>query len=78
MNKFNKRLASFLIPMGLGSSLAVLADIPDGTVVIGNKAYDLKYANDSKNKDEIVTEIEQNVEEYFVKIRESIQKWKNK
>lgn len=30
----------------------------------------------SKNKDEIIGEIEGNVEEYFVKIRESIQKWK--
>lgn len=32
----------------------------------------------SKNKDEIINEIEANVEEYFVRIRESIDKWKNK
>lgn len=30
----------------------------------------------SKNKDEIITEIEANVDEYFARIKESILKWK--
>lgn len=30
----------------------------------------------SKNKDEIIAEIEANVDEYFARIKESIQKWK--
>ena len=36
---------------------AVTASMPNGTVVIGNKAFDLSYANDPKNLNEITSAI---------------------
>lgn len=39
--------------MAKATTLATVDELPNGTVVIGNKAFDLVYANDSANEEEI-------------------------
>ncbi|MBX4270578.1 hypothetical protein [Clostridium estertheticum] len=39
--------------MAKATTLATVDALPNGTVVIGNKAFDLAYANDVNNKEEI-------------------------
>ncbi|MBU3097686.1 MULTISPECIES: hypothetical protein [Clostridium] len=39
--------------MAKATTLATVDALPNGTVVIGNKAFDLAYANDANNEEEI-------------------------
>ncbi|MBU3155315.1 hypothetical protein LL037_24475 [Clostridium estertheticum] len=39
--------------MAKATTLATVDELPNGTVVIGNKAFDLVYANDAVNEEEI-------------------------
>lgn len=48
---------SILTSMTAFKTNAAPTMIPNGSVVIGNKAFDLSYANDPKNADEITTAI---------------------
>jgi hypothetical protein len=55
----NKKIISTIMAliMTLMISFPVFAAMPKGTVVIGNKAYTLGYANDSQNIEEITKEV---------------------
>lgn len=55
--------ASFLF----GFSSFAFAEIPKGTVVIGDKAFDLKYANDCKNLEEIIETIQKRNGPIYIK-----------
>lgn len=55
-----KKMSLFALAMFMSSSASVLADVPNRTVVIGNKAYDLNYANDHKNLKEIIELVKAN------------------
>ncbi|PIE77029.1 MAG: hypothetical protein CSA13_01460 [Clostridiales bacterium] len=48
-----KRILSLLLAVVMLVGLVPFAAMPDSTVVIGDKAYDLGYANDPANEDEI-------------------------
>lgn len=52
--KTSKKVLSTLIALSLGIGSTALADIPNGTVVIGDKAYDVDYVNKKKNHKEII------------------------
>lgn len=48
------------------------AKVPDNIVLIGEKAYDLEYANDNKNIKEIMEEVRENSDRIFIKVND---KW---
>lgn len=56
--KKSKIILALVIMLGFSAIASISASafstsMPDGTVIIGPKAYDLEYANDPKNSDEI-------------------------
>lgn len=57
--KAGKKILSFVLAsaLALSSTIASFAAMPDFTVVIGEKAYDLEYANKEENTAEILTQI---------------------
>lgn len=62
-----KRVSSIALAMLMASSATVFAEVPKTTVVIGNKAYDFKYANDVSNFKEIKEALAES-DEIFVKL----------
>lgn len=62
-----KRISSITLAILMASSVTVLADVPEKTVVIGNRAYDFEYVNDVSNLKEISEALAEN-DEIFVKL----------
>lgn len=55
-----KKISLFALTILMSSSITAFAKIPGETVVIGEKAYDLKYANDEGNFKEMVESVKSN------------------
>lgn len=66
-----KRLRKFtaaILTLLISTSLTAFAEIPSSTVVIGDKAYDLKYANKEENLKEIIQVVSKNQSEIYIKV----------
>lgn len=62
-NKITSSVATDLM-MANDKTLKTVTQMPNGTVVIGNKAFDLNYANDVANEEEISKAIVEGGEVY--------------
>lgn len=55
--RITKKLAVLLLSFMTMVNMSVFAQMPDGSVIIGNKAYDLNYVNNPEHNDEIIEEV---------------------